>query len=199
MLISNSRLIGCRILSLHTADVIASVEEAIIDPNSLKIIGFKVNGPLIRGDVGNVLPIVSVREFSHLGMVVDSIDELVGEDEILKIKNVLKLDFKLVGLKVVTREKSKLGKVIDFTVALGTWEIQQIIVQRPIMKALLDPTLTIARSKIVEVDDYQVVVKSEHEKSANKADQQSTVSDFVPNFVNPFREPDFANKKKTEL
>ncbi len=198
MLISGSRLVSCPVLSLHVGGEIARVAEPIVDPNSLKIIGFKLEGKMIRDDVGDVLPIESVREFSRMGMIVDSIDEFVQGDEIIKIKNVLELNFNLVGLKVVTRQKTKLGKVLDYTVDAEAWYIQQIIVQRPAIKAFFDPELIIPRKQIIEVDDYQVVVKDEHEKVKSKVMKVEPTATFVPNFVNPFREPDFANEKKTD-
>jgi len=191
MLINGSRLIGCPILSLHVGGVIAHVSDIIIDPNDLKIIGFRVSGPLIRGDVGDVLPINSVREFSRAGMIIDSIDELVDGEEVIRIRDILNLNFSLPGLKVVSVSKSKLGKVSDYIVNSDSWDIHQLIVQRPIMKALLDPELIIPRSEIVEVNDYQVVVKDEHSKL-----QQPTTSahpaNLASDFINPFRKPDFA-------
>ncbi len=60
MLINGSRLIGCPILSLHVGGAIAHVSDVIIDPNDLKIIGFRVSGSLVRGEVGDVLPVDSV-------------------------------------------------------------------------------------------------------------------------------------------
>lgn len=196
MLINGSQLINCPILSLHVSGEIARVTEPIVDPDNLRIIAFRVEGKMISEDE-DILPIASVREFSRLGMVIDSVDELVGADDIIRIKEILDLNFSLPGLKVVTRKNVKLGKVSDYTVEIGGWYIQQIIVQRPVMKALFDPELRIARTKIVEVDDYKVVVKDEHEKVKSKVEQVKPV-DFVPNFVNPFREPDFANEKTTK-
>lgn len=197
MLINGSKLKDCPILSLHIGGEIARVVEPIIDPDSLKLIGFVVEGKLIRGDVGDILPIESVREFSRMGMIVDSIDELVTRTDIVKIKQVLELNFNLVGHKVVTRKKAKLGKVIDYTLEIGGWTIQQLIVQRPIMKSFFDPELVIPRAKIIEVDDEQVVVKDEHDKAKTKVEKVAPTT-FVPNFVNPFREPDFANEKNAE-
>lgn len=197
MLINGSKLNECPILSLHVGGEIARVTEPIVDPDSLKIIGFKLEGKLIRDDVGNILPIGSVREFSRMGMIVDSIDEFVMADDIVRIHDVLKLNFALPGLKVVTRKKVKLGKVLDYTVDVETWHVQQLIVQRPVMKAFFDPELIIPRKQIIEVDDYQVIVKDEHEKVKSKVAKEEPVG-FVPNFINPFREPDFANEKVTK-
>lgn len=187
MLINGSRLAGCPVLSLHVGGAIAYVENIIVDPNNLKIIGFRVSGPLVRGEVGDVLPVDSIREFSRSGMIVDSIDELVDGEEVLRIRDVLKLNFSLTGLKVISEGKSKLGKITDYVVNSASWEVHQLIVQRPLVKSFLDPELLIARSEIVEVNDYQVIVKDEHSKL-----QQTVPSKLVSDFVNPFRKPDFA-------
>lgn len=184
-------------MSLHVGGEIARVTTPIVDPNSLKIIGFRLAGKMIRDEVGDILPIESVREFSRMGMIVDSIDEFVHEADIVKIQKVLELNFALPGLKVVTRKKAKLGKVLDFTADTEAWYVQQIIVQRPPLKAFFDPELIIPRKQIVEVDDYQVVVKDEHEKVRSKVEKIEAAT-FVPNFINPFREPDFANEKDTK-
>lgn len=197
MLINGSRLFQTKILSLHVGGAIAQVSEVIIDPNTLKIIAFRVEGPLIHDGADDILPIASVREFSRLGMIIDSVDELVSEEEIIQIRDVLKLDFNLVGLKVVTKKKVKVGTVSDYITHVGTWEVHQLVVQRPLIKAFLDPELIISRSKIIEVDDYQVVIKDETEKSKHKARAEAPV-DFVPNFINPFREPDFAADAKVD-
>lgn len=197
MLINGSNLVNCPILSLHVGGEIARVAEPIIDPNNLKIIAFRVEGKLVDNDTGDILPIESVRKFSRMGMVIDSIDELAHADDIVRVSKILQLNFSLVGLKVVTARKEKLGKVLDYTVDISGWAVQQIIVQRPVLKAFFDPELIISRRKIVEVDDYQVIIKDEHDKVKSKV-EKAIPAEFVPNFVNPFREPDYANEKTTK-
>lgn len=192
MLINGSHLIGFPVLSLHVGGEIARVSEVIINPDTLKVIAFRVEGPLVgRDEVGDILPVDSIREVSALGFIIDSIDELVDGEEIVRIKEVLALNFTLPGLKVVTKKREKLGKVSEYIVIAEDWQIYQLIVQRPLMKSFLDPELTIPRSRIVEVNDYEVIVRSEKERTKTKA-KADTPADFIPNFVNPFREPDFA-------
>ncbi len=194
MLINGSRLINCPILSLHVSGKIAQFVEPVVDPNDLKIIAFKVEGPLVGREAGNVLPVHSIREFSRLGMIIDSIDELVEEEEVINIKNILELNFSLVGLKVQTKKGEKLGKVADFSVEPESWQIQQIIVQRPWLKSFLDPELIISRQRIANVDDYTITITDEHEKPKAKAKANP---DLV-NFINPFREPDFASESEAK-
>ena len=128
MLFNGSRLLGCPVLSLHVGGRIASVSELIIDPDDLKIIACRVTGLLVGKEVGEILPMDSVREFSRLGMIVDSADEFVEPDEIIRIKKILDLNFHLIGLKVESKQGARLGKVCDFTVEPSTWQVQQLII-----------------------------------------------------------------------
>ncbi|MBQ3261431.1 hypothetical protein IJH29_02120 [Candidatus Saccharibacteria bacterium] len=199
MLVSASRLIGYPVLSLHVGGAIAWTTEEIVEPESLKIIGFYVDGPIIKNDpeVGDILDTRDVREFSNLGMIVNSEDVFTREGEVKKIDQTLELEFSLIGLKVETKKGSKLGKIVDYTVNTDNFSVQQLIVKRPTLKALVDPELVVPRREIVEITDYKVIVKDEEAKIKKVA----TKEDFIPNFVNPFREPDFSTSRarKTKI
>lgn len=197
MLITASSLLHFPILSLHVGGEIARISQLIIDPNLLKIIAIRVEGALIRDEVGDLLPIESIREFSRVGVIIDSIDELVDGEEVMRLRDILELNFELNGLKVVTEKKSKLGKVTDYILDASGWEVQQLIVQRPAIKSFFDPELTISRKSIIEVNDYEVIVKDEYDKLKKVVIANTPAADFVPNFVNPFREPELVTKKET--
>ena len=182
MLVANSKLVGLPVLSVQDSHRVATISSAIIDPDSLKIIAFRVYGAT-NTEGGNVLDARSIREYSNMGVVIDSTDELVSDGDVVKIKKVIELNFNLIGLKVETKKRSKLGKIIDFTVTVDNFSVQQIIVKRPSIKSFLDPELTIPRAEIVEVTDYKVIVRDEEKVIKERALNE----DFVPNFVNPFR------------
>lgn len=193
MLINASRLLNYPILSLHMGGPVAWVYSEVVDPEKMKIVAFCVDGPAIKNDpeVGNIMEASDVREFSDLGMIVDSADDFVNEGEVKRLDKVLALNFSLYGLKVVTKKGTKLGKIVDFVVDTDNYMVHQLVVKRPIVKAFLDPELIIPRKEILEIDDYQIVVKDEEEKIRKRAARE----DFVPNFVNPFREPDFSTSR----
>ncbi len=196
MLIHASRLIGCPVLSLHVGGQIARVTDLIVDPDNLALIAVRVEGPVVDPAEGDILLMDSVREFSRAGMIIDSNDEFVRDEDIVRVQKVLKLNFDLQGLKVVTKKQSKLGKVADYVLQSSTWEVQQLIVQRPVIKAFIDPELTIDRNRIIEVDDYKVTIKEEREKTKTKI-KTTSVEELVPDFVNPFRKPDFAPENQS--
>lgn len=177
-------------LSLHVGGPIAWVDAEVVDPEKLKIVAFYVSGPAIQNDpeVGDILESRDVREFSNLGMIIDSAETFVNEGDVAKLDKILALNFSLIGLKVETKKGTKLGKIIDFVVDTETFMVHQLVVKRPLAKALIDPELIVPRKEIVEVNDYKIIVKDEEEKIRKKAVKE----DFIPNFVNPFREPDFS-------
>ena len=189
MLVSANKLIGAPILSMQASGAIGRITEPIIDPDTLKIIAFRAEGPVIDR-TANILTASSIREYSTFGVVIDSVDELVSSDDVVKIAKILELNFNLIGLKVETKKGSKLGKITDYTVTSDDFTVQQLIVKRPAIKSLIDPELTIHRKEIIEITDYKIIVKDEEKTIKKKAEKE----DFVPNFVNPFREkqPGFA-------
>jgi len=189
---NGSNLLGCPVLSLHTTEPLGVVIQEIVDPNSLSITAFFLDGPEIGdGETGDILETRSIREFSRIGMIIDSSDELISDGDVIKLDEIIKLNFNLPGLKVVTKKGTNLGKIVDFTVDTDTFKVLQLVVKRPRLKGFIDPELIIPRSEIVEITDYEIIVKDEEDKIKKRAAKE----DFIPNFVNPFRENNLAQAK----
>ena len=194
MLLDSNRLIGCPVLSLHLGGPIGNITSEITDPENLKIIAAYVNGPQTgNGEYGNILDVRSIREYSNLGIIIDSIDDLVMSGDVIKIDKIIELNFSVIGLDVKTKNGTKLGKVISYTFDPESMMIMQFIVKRPLVKSFLDPEIIIGRSQIKEVNDYELIIKDEEEKIKKESGKQ----DFVPNFVNPFRDGKFATNEIT--
>ena len=167
------------------AGMIAKTSELVVDPNELKIVAFKLYGPEVGKQSGDFLKVEDVREFSSLGMVVDSSDDFVDSNEVVKLKEILGLNFTLEGMKVESKRGTHLGKVGAFVVETDGFYIQQLVVKRPFFKSFLDPELLISKREIIKITDDKIIVRDEESKIRERA----TKEDFVPNFVNPFREP----------
>lgn len=187
MLIKGSDILGMKVLSLHVGMAIAEVKELIVDPDNLSLAAARVDGPLIRGEVGEILDFKRVREWSKLGLIMNSTDDLAQTEEIVRIKKILELEFELTGMKVETESGRKLGRVSDFVLETDNQKILQIFVARPVIRSLIEPELIIGRKQIKSISNSKVVVKEATEQKLRENRQE-----FVPNFVNPFREPNFA-------
>ena len=189
-----SNMTNFPVLSLHVGGEIARTKQAIIDPEDLKIIAYTLEGAIIQNDpeVGNILDLADVRELSEKGFIVDSADVFTTRDDVVKLDEIMSLDFNLVGLKVVDQRGKKLGKIVDYTIDSGSFMVYQLIVQRPVMSSFIDPQLTINRSQIVEIDDFKVTIKHSTSQVKVKKPKEEPKEEFMPNFSNPFRKPDYA-------
>jgi len=178
-----STLTKAPVMGLQTGGEIAQTKSAIIDPGTLTIVAYVVEGPLL-GDGTWLLRIADVRELSDLGFIVDSTDEFIHPEDVLMIDEIYKLNFPLLDMPVIDEKRSKLGKVIDFTLETSTFTVQQITVRRPFLKSFNDTELLIHRSQIIEINDDAIVVHSEAKAP------EPELHEVVGSYVNPFRKSD---------
>jgi len=169
-------------MGLQTGGELARTERAVINPHTLEIIAYELTGPLLAARPA-LLRIADVREFSDIGMIVDSSDEFVSPEDIVKLNEIYQLHFNLVGMPVLNEKKRKLGKVEGYTIETAGFVIQQLDVKRPLLKSLNDTNLLIHRSQISEITDHEIIVRSE-------AKPAEPVFRSVHNYTNPFRKPE---------
>lgn len=181
MLIPGSRLIGTPIMSLQTGAQLAETSNALIDPSNLKIIAYQVEGPLLS-EHPCFIRIADVRELSDIGMIVDSSDEFIGVSDVISIEKLYKLNFNLIGLNVIDETKRKLGKVTEYNLNASTFFIEQLSVNRGIIKSLSEPELLIHRSQILEINDSAIIVRSNVKKL-----QSIKGEEHLGGYLNPFR------------
>lgn len=180
MLLFGSQLIGTPIMGLQTGTKLAQTASPLIDPANLKIVAYTVEGPLLS-ERPAFIRIDDVREFGEIGMIIDSSDEFIGLEDVIKIKELHELNFTLLGMSVVEEKGHKLGKVDDYSVDSDSFIIQQLNVKQGIMKSLTDTNLLVHRTQIVEINDKQIVVRTTAQQPEPVMDNEKR------EFVNPFR------------
>lgn len=183
MLILGSRLNETPVMSLQTGTQLAQITKPVIDPGTLRIVAYELEGSLLTENP-SFLRTADIREFGRLGMIIDSADELLGLEDVLEVKKFHDLGFPLVGMSVIDDRQTKLGKVSDYTLETSGYVIQQLTVSRGFFKALNDTGLLIHRSQIVEINDRAIVVKSLAKKSV-----EPVMESIRNEFINPFRKP----------
>jgi len=181
MLVLGSKLNNIPIMGLQTGTKLASTKTPIIDPSNLKILAYEVEGPLLV-DNPSYIRIADIRELSDIGMIIDSNEEFIALDDVIAIKKICELNFNLIGLLVVDDSKRKLGKVNDFIVDTSSFVIQQLSVKRGVIKSLSETDLLIHRSQILEINDYQIIVKS----PTKKLESIEKIKELT--YLNPFRQ-----------
>lgn len=193
MLINASDFIGMPVLSLRTGDQIAQVDGLVVDPYELKIQAFRLSGRQLDKPNDSYLMPSDIREISRLGLIINDSEEVVNSTDIIKLKQILQLDFELLNLPVIDNQHRKIGKVVDYVIIDEFFFIYQIIAKRSFWQGFLDPELTIHRSQIAKLSKKQLVINSSLTELKELERQQA-----INSFVNPFRQtPDTKKSTKT--
>jgi uncharacterized protein YrrD len=156
MLQLSGSLLGQPVMSLRTGGQVAITTSAIINPNNLKLEGFLCQDRLAKRQV--VLLYQDIRDIVKQGIVVNDHDVLTEPGELVRLKDIMALNFELIGKQVVTETKSKVGKVSDYAVEIETMYVQKLYVTQSILKNLSGGSLSIDRSNIVEITNRKIVV-----------------------------------------
>lgn len=180
MLLLGTRLLGTPVMGLQTGTQLAQTAEPIIDPKNLSIVAYRINGPLLAENP-SFIRIADVRELSDLGMIIDSSDEFIGQDDVIHIKDLLELGFNPVGMQVIDELKHKLGKVEDYILDTDSFIIQQLTVRGGLFKSFTSTGLTIHRSQIIEINTTQIIVRTTAKKVGPVTGKP------VRSYANPFR------------
>lgn len=103
------------------------------------------------------------------GFVVDDHAVLVEAKDLPRLKDILELDFSLIGKQVVTIDKEKVGKVSDYATEVNSMYIQKLYVSRSILKSLSTGTLSIDRSQINEITPTRIIINELLKKTPEAA------------------------------
>ncbi len=152
---------GTNIMSLRIGGPIASVIGPIINPNNLYIEGWHVEDNrsghrliLLSNDVRDVLP---------QGFAVNDHEVLIEPTELVRLRDVLEMNFDLLGLKVNSQSGKGYGKVNDYAFETSNMYIQKIYASHSLVK-IGGGNTSIDRSQIVEVTNKRIVIEDPTEK-----------------------------------
>ncbi len=157
MLLLSQTIINKPVLSLRTSTQIAYINGFIVNPNNFKIEGFYCN------DIGSkkslILLYQDVRNIIGQGVIVNDHDVLSAPDILVRLKDILKINYMLIGKPVITISKQRVGKVKDFAIDNETFFVQKLYVGRSLIKSLNSGQLSIDRTQIIEVTDNNIIIQ----------------------------------------
>lgn len=133
----------------------AWVTAPIVNPHKLNIEGFFVT------DTDHnrlILLYQDIRELSVQGYIIDDYDVLAHSDDLVRLQNILNLNYELLNKPIITMSREKIGKVSDYAVETATMYIQKLYVSRSIWKSLTSGSLSIDRSQITEITRKHIVI-----------------------------------------
>lgn len=167
MLIISEAIPGRRVMSIHAGGAIATVGEAIVDPSNLKIKAFSVYA---RGlQYFSVVHSSDIREWSNLGVVINSEDDVMEvDDNMPKIKELVESKFKLDGISVRTSSGKRLGKVKNYVFETDGFFVVKLYVERSGLLSLLSQPLVIERDSVINVTSKYIVIDDDINKAKVK-------------------------------
>ncbi len=144
------------ILSLRTGGPVALVTAPIINPNNLKIEGFFCDDQFSKKHL--VLLPQDIRDVVPKGFIVNDHDVLAEPEDLVRLKDILKLHFELLNKPVSTTSKKRLGKVNDYAFETSSMYIQKLYVGQSLIKSFSGGQLGVDRTQIVEITNRQIVI-----------------------------------------
>ncbi len=156
MLQLSATLINKPVLSLRAGSPVATANSTLINPDVLKIEGFYCSDGYNNHQL--ILLFQDIREIIDKGYIVNDHDVLVEPEELVRLKDIIKINYDLIGKPVYTTSKEKVGKVSDYAVEAETMFIQKLYVSQSLLKNFTGGTLSIDRSQIHEVTDKKVII-----------------------------------------
>lgn len=157
MLRLSDTIINLPVMSLRTGGKVATATEPVINPNNLKIEGWYCDDLFSKQKL--ILLSQDVRDFVPQGIAVNDHADLAVPEELIRLREILELGFKIIGKSVTTNLGRRMGKVSDYALDTDTMKIQKLYVARPVYRSLTDGQLSIDRSQIIEITDRKVVVR----------------------------------------
>jgi uncharacterized protein YrrD len=157
MLQLSGMILNRPVLSLRTGTEVASALAPIINPDNLKIEGFYCRN-YGRGRKQTVLVTQDIRDVLPQGIVVNDEDVLTDSSELVRLRNIISINFDVLGKQVETTSGKKLGKVNDYATETESMYIKKLYVTQPIYKNFKGGNLGIDRTQIVEITDKKIVV-----------------------------------------
>jgi uncharacterized protein YrrD len=167
MLILSSQLEGLPILSLQMGSGVGLINRPIIDPNNLVVPAFFCQTDTDRTE--KILHSDDIRELGLAGAIIDNEDLIMPDEDLVRLKSIIKLNFDLIGTQVVTNHGQRIGKVGEYVLNSKTFMVQKIHVNQSLLRSFSIGSRIIDRSQIIEVDGRRVVVRESDVKAAEKA------------------------------
>ena len=143
-------------MSLQTGGPVARTVLPVIDPNNLKIEGFYC---LTNDRQQQILLSQDIRDILSQGIVVNDHTVLTDESDLVRLQDILRIKYAVLGKKVVTQNGRKLGKVEDYACDTQSMYIQKLYVVPTFIKGLAGGQLGVDRSQIVEITNDKIIVQ----------------------------------------
>lgn len=174
MIINNQDLINRKLLSIQTGRPLGVITELMIDPRDLSIPALFVKERNSK-NTNAIIHTEDIRKFALNSLLVNDYEDIMDYEDINNLKEVVDLDFGIIGCRVVTQSGKKLGKVSKVAVyTKESWRVEKIYIEQSLFKNLSDVELAINFSQITQTSKDKITVKDSYSDHRNKRLARST-------------------------
>lgn len=152
-----SQMQSLPVISLQTGEAVALTRSPVIDLATLEIKAYRCEGTRNKEDL--VLMSRDIRQTAVDCLIVDSTEELVEPNDIIRLKEMLKANYNPLDKAVVSDTGRKLGHVEDYSINLDTNRVQKLHVRQSLLKAWLGTSLIIDRNQIIDITPKVITVR----------------------------------------
>jgi sporulation protein YlmC with PRC-barrel domain len=145
------------VISLQTGEAVALTESPIIDIDGLEIMAYRCESTRSRGHV--LLLARDIRQLAADCVIIDSDDELVEPEDIVRLQDIIHTSYNPIDKTVVSDTGRKLGHVEDYTINLDTNQVQKLHIRPSLFRAWLGSLLIIDRSQIIDITPKVITVR----------------------------------------
>ena len=157
MLKLSTTLYNVPIFSLRTGLQIGTATKPLINPQNLKIEAWFAESKFDTGLL--LLPTSEIREVSRQGIAVNDQTAITPAEDLVRMAQLIQLDFQLLSKKVFSEDKLPLGKVADYATDLESFYIQRLFINPGAIRQLTTKQRIISRVQITEITNKKIVVK----------------------------------------
>ena len=172
MLIELTKLEKLQVGAMDEGTAVGTLKRVVVNPEDLKVIGFTVK-------IGAVFPKIKAVSFFDVvdidinGLAINSRESLSDAKEIVRLNELMKKKYSIVGQPVRSKSGKKLGRVTDALVETTTGDILRIYTKYFISNYVFE------RSQIDKVTLREVIIKESVLKGL-KFSKKVTSAEKVP-------------------
>jgi uncharacterized protein YrrD len=149
-----------KVLSSHTQKIIGEIKEGVIDPDTGRIIAFKLKTLLPK----KFLSIVDIVEFNEDKILIHSEGGLFDEKDLPRIKQIKELKLKIWKAKAFSESGDCLGRVDDLIFDEHSGEIIKYYISQPFFLNPLKTHLIVTKNEILRVEKKGIIVRDPSKK-----------------------------------
>jgi len=167
MLVFSSVLHNKPVGSIQAGHRVGTIQRIIIDPHQLKVVAFGIDSAVDKNE--RILFTEDIISFSLNGLIIQTNDELMEPDGLVRFNEIEDLQFSITGKPVLESNGSKVGVATSFVYDSEGFFIQKIHCKSTGMKAVKNGERIIGRSQIESVTDTAIVIKAGTERVSGGA------------------------------